>query len=121
MTSIPQQCAEMRADFIERGMAPMHVSFCNAMVRSSRLQGDGLFPYAWSGEQVADDMVRQMRMAEMWSATPEMFDLIHHAAKSMPPQVLMREDLPTPVGFLHLPVPLWVNDIRGERLPITGI
>lgn len=121
MTSIPQQCAEMRADFIDKGMSPLHVSFCEAMVRSSRRQGDRLFPYEWNGEQVADDMVRQMRMAEMWSATPEMFDLIHHASKSMPPQELRREDLPSPQGFLWLPVPLPIKDIRGVTLQITGV
>jgi len=121
MTGIPQQCAELRADFIEKGAAPMHVAFANAMVASSLRQGDDLFPPDWSGAQVAHDMVRQMRLAEMWSATPEMFDLIHHASKSMPPQVLMREDLPSPVGFLYLPVPLSIQDIRGERLRVHGV
>lgn len=121
MTSIPQQCAEMRGDFIDKGMSGYHLSFLDAMVQSSRLQGDRLFPYEWTGEQVADDMVRQMRMAEMWTATPEMFDLIHHASKSMPPQELRREDLPSMQGFLWLPVPLPIKDIRGETLNIQGI
>lgn len=121
MTSIPQQCAELRADFIQKGMSDYHTKFCEAMVQSSRMQGDRLFPYEWTGRQVADDMVRQMRMAEMWTATPEMFDLIHHASKSMPPQELRREDLPSPHGFLWLPVPLLIPDIRGKRLRIQGI
>jgi hypothetical protein len=119
--NIPRECAELRADFIERALWPNHLLFMESMVRSSRMAGDGLFPYEWDGEQVANDMRHTMAMAEMWTATPEMQDLIVHAAESLPPQALLRESVPSQQGFLFLPKPLWIEDVRGERLAIRAI
>jgi hypothetical protein len=57
----------------------------------------------------------------MWTATPDMVDLITHASESLPPQVLTRENVPSTHGFLYLPVPMVMNDVRGKPLPIYGI
>ena len=121
MTSIPNRCAELRADFIDRGLTKTHIEYLDGIVRSARMNGDKLFPYEWDGHDLGHDLVKTMRLAEMWSVTPEMQDLIEHAAKSLPPQVLKRESLPSQTGFLYLPKPLWMEDIRGDHLPIRVI
>lgn len=121
MTSIPKRCAELRADLIERASDPRHVKFLDAIVQSSRLKQDRLFPREWDGADLGEHIERTARMAEMWTATTEMMDLIVHASESLPPQVLKREAIPSQQGFLYLPVPLWITDIRGDRLPVRVI
>lgn len=121
MSSIPNRCAELRADFIDRGLSKRHIWFLDAITTSARKKGDKLFPYDWDGDDLAHDLVQTMKMAEMWTATPEMLDLVQHASKSLPPQALKRESLPSQSGFLYLPAPLWMEDIRGKQLPIRAI
>jgi hypothetical protein len=116
-----RDCTNMRTDFIDRALNPVHVQFCDGMVHSSRQQGDGLFPPDWNGRQVAEDMQHTMKMAEMWTITPEMHHLISVAAQSMPPETLDRYDLPSQQGFLWLPEPLCLTDVRQERLNVQGI
>jgi hypothetical protein len=91
------------------------------MIRSSVRAGDGLFPREWDGRDLAHSLQHTMRMAEMWTATPDMIGLIRHAAQSMPPETLERTDLPSQQGFLWLPDPLRIVDVRGETLPIHAI
>lgn len=121
MSSIPTRCSELRADLIQRCMEPSHVKFLNAVIKSSRHAGDRLFPHTWEGHHLAEDIQHTATMAEMWTVTPEMLDLMGHAAKSLPPQVLRQENLPSQQGFLYLPVPYYVTDIRGDRVPVRAI
>jgi hypothetical protein len=119
--SIPQECAEWRADFVERALWPAHLRFMQGMADSNRAMGDSLFPYDWDGEKIAHDLRHIAAMAELWTATPDMMNLMLHAALSLPPQVLKREALPSQQGFLYLPEPLVLKDIRDEPLPVHAI
>lgn len=117
--SIPVQCAELRADFIEKALSPLHLRVMDEMVLSAKRAGDMALPRDYDGEDTARDLQRMARVAEMWTVTPEMQDLILHAAQSLPPQVLTREMLPSQAGWLFLPKPLFIiTDIRAEHIPL---
>lgn len=121
MAGLPQVTAERRADFVERAADPDHVRVMAGFVQSSRQAGDDLFPREWNGRQVVADMQLQARIAELWTLTPEMMDLVAHAALSLPPQTIDREDLPSTHGWLHLPVPFEEVDVRGDVLRISDV
>ena len=91
------------------------------MVRSSEAKRDGLFPRGWDGRAVAQDLGRVLDMAENFTIAPDMYRLVVEAAKSMPPEVLLPYDLPSSHGYLILPEPLSVIDIRGVDLRIKTI
>jgi hypothetical protein len=120
-TNLAYACAEARADLIEHSLDPMHVEFCTAMIQSTKRQGDGLFPHNMNGPGLAHAIKHMAFMAEMFTGTPEMMDAIAYASRSMPPQELLREDLPAPDGFLRLPMPFDVIDIRNTKMPVDAI
>lgn len=113
--------ATYRADFVDRVMEPMSVRFVDLMVKSSNKAGDRLFPIGWSGHHVSHDMQHVARRAEMFTATEEMCDLVQHAAESLPPQTLEFSDLPAEEGWLYLPKPLVITDVRQLKIPISFV
>ena len=119
--SIPHRCANLRADFIEKIEAPLSVDVLDAMSRSARQAGDNLLPREYGGREIAHDLLTMSSVSEMWTTTPEMQDVIMHAAKSLPPQTLTSEMLPSQAGWLYLPQPLFMHDIRGKQIPIRVI
>ena len=121
MTSIVAQTADARADFVERSDTPLNHRIIDAMIAESRAGNGNLMPPGWSADDFIADTVLSARAAELFTCTPEMFDLIGHAAQSLPPQTLDRYDLPAMNGWLHLPTPLVIDDTRGDPIAITDI
>jgi hypothetical protein len=122
MASLPATTAELRADLIEKIGDPVSVQLLDMMVRRSKAMGDGLFPPGrYTGTHAADDIAMAARMAELYTITPEMFDLIRHASESMPPQTLAREDLPSQSGFLYLPKAYHMLDVNGDPMPVRAL
>lgn len=113
--------AEARADIVEMVGHPMSVKQLTYMIQSAMRKGDHLFPPNYTGAAAAADIEIIARMAELYTATQEMLDLIAHAAKSMPPTELRREDLPSQSGFLWLPKPIYITDVGGEGIPIKAL
>ncbi len=52
---------------------------------------------------------------------PDMFTLVEHAAKKFEPEPLVPQDLFTERGFIWLPRPMFMTDIRGKRCAIRGV
>jgi hypothetical protein len=121
VSSLPQKVAEARADIVEMVSHPMSIRQLSYMIQSALRKGDHLFPPGYTGEAAAGDIEFITRMAELYTATPEMLDLIVHAAKSMPPTPLRREDLPSQSGFLWLPKAVRIVDIGGESVPVKAV
>lgn len=113
--------ATIRADFVERSLNPLHIAILDGMVKTSNEKDDRLFPPRWNGQDVAEDMRRVAGRAELFTASNEMFDLIMHAAESLPPQKIDFTDLPTDEGWLHLPDALMLEDVRGLMIPVRDI
>lgn len=121
MTTLVAQTAEVRADFIERCGTPLNRRIIDAMIASSRAKNGNLMPPGWTADDFIADTTRIARTAELFTITPEMFDLVGHAATSLPPQTLDRFDLPAMNGWLHLPSPITIDDVRGDPIAITDI
>jgi hypothetical protein len=119
--NLPKETAELRADLWDRGRGSAHVDILNNMVMSTRMMGDDLFPPDWSGRMVAHDIAETAKRCELFTMTKEMFDLVNHASRSLPPQTLDVFDLPCDEGFLHLPKPLNIVDVRGNAIPIREV
>jgi hypothetical protein len=99
----PQRVAHLRADFVERAENPLATQLLWHIIKQSRDGGSTVFPPEYNGADLAHDMVLRARKADLWTATPEMMELILDASEKMPPQVLHRADLPSMTGFLVLP------------------
>jgi len=121
MTSLPMKVAEARADIVEMVRHPMSERQLTYMIQSALRKGDHLFPPGYTGAAAAKDIETITRMSELFTATPEMLDLIVHAAKSMPPTPLRREEVPSQSGFLWLPKAVRIVDIGGDSVPIKAV
>lgn len=119
--SLATAAAQQRADYVDLFRAPQHRRWMQLMDRSARVKGDEFLPRAWSFQQSMDSIERAARMAEVFTATPEMMDLVEHAAASLPPQTIDTFDLPSTEGWLHLPRPFVNTDVRGDLMKITDI
>lgn len=127
MKPLHAETAERRANFIQTIETPPTVTMLRGMIESLRTAGD-MFPGTenlGTGENAARTVARNLRQmaeaAESWTITPEMFDIVQHAAKALPPQEIQPFDLPSPTGWLHLPTPFTTEDVRGKEVAITDI
>lgn len=110
--------ADRRADLVDRVCSDASVRFLNEWVVRQGSKANVLIPRGTTGEGLAESLQYIAQAAELFTVTPEMLDLIEHASKSLPPQVLDRFDLPAPVGWLHLPRDLIFTDGKGISVPI---
>lgn len=125
----PTKVALRRADFVEQVTNPTSVEFLSQMVAHDRVRqlrfpddrDGGFFPAGWTGADVADRLRFTASVAELYTATPEMFDLIWLASQTLPPQVLSPYDLPSPSGFLALPAPLTLLTELGTAVKVCGL
>lgn len=125
-TKIVIRKGELRNTLLNAGNARQEahdllMGIYDGMVASSTRKGDQLFPPGWSGRDVAADLGRVLDLSENFTIAPDMYRMVVNAAKSMPPEVLLPYDLPSSHGYLILPEPLSMIDIRGVDLRIKTI
>lgn len=113
--------AMARSDFVAKVMNPIAVRAVDGMVVSSNRAKDRLFPPGWNGEMVSADMQRVARRAELFTMSKEMFGLIQHAAELLPPQTIEMTDLPSDDGWIALPVPFEIEDVRRDKIPLVHV
>lgn len=121
MRSLPTQTAEARADLVDNIESAMNEKIIRYMIQRAHEKRDRLFPPGYTGPEATHDIKTIARMAELFTITEPMLDLVHFASTSMPPQELHREQVPTQDGFLWLPKPLRLVDIGGYVIPIQAI
>lgn len=63
----------------------------------------------------------RLRVAPSYWVTPDMMEVISHAAESMPPEPLVESDLPTTFGYVLFPRPWVVDDIHGKPLRLIAV
>lgn len=117
----PDKLVMRKAELIESGTRREVIQGYENMCRSARLQGDNLFPPDATGESIARTISHTALMAENFTLSDDMGRLVKHAAMSMPPEPLLPYDLPSPSGYVVLPEPLEIRDIRGETLRIRSV
>lgn len=119
----PQKVADLRADLVERLDNQYIRNLMDHVLVTSRKSGSNVFPPNWNASHVLQDIVFRAKMAELWTATPDMMELILEASRKMPPQLLDREDLSCPTGFLVLPSGqyLSIKSLDGEDIPVAAI
>lgn len=69
---------------------------------------------------ILDRLPQTLFNAEPCWVEPDMLTLVEHAAGSFQPEPLIPPDLITPIGFVYLPRPLYLPDIRGRRVSVRA-
>jgi hypothetical protein len=95
---------DLHTDFYQR--------YIDGFDKIDRKSVGGLVPPGTHAQAMADTL----RAAETFTITVPMTQLIAAAAREMPDEPLMPQDLPSNQGFLYLPEPLAISDIRGRSL-----
>lgn len=112
--------AARRADLISKCMNPMHIEYIRQMDERARAANDHRWSYA-SPEASCYDIQQTAREARLFTATKDLMDLTVTMSKTLPPQSVELMDLPCDDGYLHLPYPLIVTDVRGEPIPLSTV
>ena len=71
-------------------------------------------------EEIAAEQLRLLSEATTWMVAAEMVDLVSHASRSMPPEPILRTDLPAPKGFAFLEKPFVARDeVDGQEVRLN--
>lgn len=98
--------------------------FMEAMVPSMQNPevGPALLPSWWTPDKVRADMRLWLDAAETYYVSPDMMRLAVGASESLPHDATVEKQSPlSPQGFLWLPEPLRVIDVRGRVLAVNAI
>lgn len=63
---------------------------------------------------------RRLIGARTYWISDDMLQLAHHAAESMPTQILLESDLPCPNGFAMFERPVVIADLHGKNIAMSG-
>jgi hypothetical protein len=121
MKSLPARTAELRANLVELADSPTHQKVMAGMAESMMRTYTAGSSVSQQMMEITSHLRRDAVMSELFTMSPEMMDLIEHSSKSLPPQIMVEQDLPAPFGLLHLPKELKILDVRGENLHVTEI
>lgn len=118
---IAAETASRRAALIEKALNPHHLAYIGGMMESGKETGDPILPHypgrdrtTETGAYTACDDIRHTAgRARLFTASTDLMELAVRMSASLPPQSILPIDLPADDGYLHLPVPLIVKDVRG--------
>lgn len=83
--------------------------------------GGAIIPATWSVDKVMDDLRLWTRAARTYYVSPEMMRLTVGAMEQMPDDATVQRQSPmSPQGFLWMPSPLRIIDLRGRLLAVNA-
>lgn len=85
------------------------------------MQAQEIFTQGTDGDQLAGYLQRILDVSENFYVAPDMLELAVAAAETMPDEPLLMEDVPTMAGFMYLPSPIRLMDIRGRLLSVNAV
>lgn len=114
--------AARRTDLVEKAMNDLHQAVIDGHSNTAKRRGDYSFSsFGYTTERFCLDMQQTAARAELFTASTDMQELAETIARELPAQSFELFDLPTDHGYLHLPTPFVVRDIRAEPLHVTTI
>jgi hypothetical protein len=116
MKSLPARTAELRANLVELADSPTHQKVMAGMAESMMRTYTAGSSVSQQMMEITSHLRRDAVMSELFTMSPEMMDLIEHSSKSLPPQIMVEQDLPAPFGLLHLPKELTDHDLAPHDL-----
>lgn len=118
----PGELLDLKREMVESWESVVGERLAIGFIKSTRNNGQTMFPPATTGAQFADQEGQRIFLSELFMVTEEMVELVEFAHRTLPDdEVLARDTLPSDFGFVFLNGGRIVKDVNSRDFLVTAI
>lgn len=116
----PEDALDVQRSLIEFWDSDIGVEYANGWIQSFA-NANGAVNSRSDGIKFRISERNRLAIAELYCVDDEMMDLVKYAADSLPLGIISRSDLPSDVGLVILPEPIYATDLNGKLLNVAVV